>query len=157
MTQPTPPSDRQFARDVAKQIDRRRGRRKLTLWTALLGLVAAGAAYLRCGGHGLGLGGLGLGGAGDGDRPAASEAHCEIRLAADGLSVAGKAMSRDAAIAACKSMATIDVTITGAARHGDRQALLAALHAANLKFALHEPPEPDDAVGGSGGKPAPKP
>lgn len=151
MTQPTPPSrphDRQFARDVAKQIDRRRTRRRLTRWTALLALVIAGAAYLRLGG---GLGRLGLGG-GDGDdgdarRPLAGPQRCTIRISAAGITVGSKPMARDAAVAACKGAAGADVVVTGDAREGDWQDLRAALEAAGI--AVHQRLHP----AGSGSSP----
>jgi hypothetical protein len=149
MTQPTPPSrppDRQFARDVARHIDRRRTRRRLTLWTALLALVIAAAAYLRLGG---GLGVLGLGG-GDGDdgdarHPLAGPQRCAIRIAAAGISVGGKPMARDAAVAACKGSAGADVIVTGDAREGDWQDLRAALEAAGI--AVHQRLHPAGSAG----------
>jgi hypothetical protein len=149
MTQPTPPSrphDRQFARDVAKQIDRRRTRRRLTLWSALLALVIAGAAYLRLGG---GLGQMGLGG-GDGDdgdarRPLAGPRRCAIRISAAGMTVGGKPMARDAAVAACKGAVGADVVVTGDAREGDWQDLRAALEAAGI--AVHQQLHPTGSAG----------
>lgn len=149
MTQPSPPSgppDRRFVRDVAKQIDRRRVRRRLTLWTALLGLVAAAALYLRCGG---GFGLLGLGGAGDsGDggeapRSLAGPRPCAIRMSPAALTVDGKAMSRDEALAACKGAPGTDIYWTGDVRHGDPEALRAALEAAGGQhIVLHPLPRP---------------
>jgi hypothetical protein len=138
--------DRQFARDVAKHIDRRRVRRRLTLWTALLALIAAAAAYLRCGGGlGLGPGGdAGDGGEAGERRPVTSPARCAIRLTARGVTVAGKAMSTDDAVAACKSSSGVTVVVTGDARHGDREALVAALKAAHIKdIQIREPTSPD--------------
>lgn len=143
MTQPTPPSrshDRQFARDVARQIDRRRTRRRLTLWTALLALVIAAAAYLRLGG---GLGALGLGGGdGDGDtgrRSLAGPQRCTIRLSASEVAVGGHPMSRDAAIATCKTAPGVDIFPTGDARHGDPKDLAAALQAAGARDVVIHP------------------
>lgn len=148
MTQAAPPrspDDRQFARDVAKQIDRRRGRRRLTLWSALLALVAAGATYLRCG-SGLGLGGDGggLGGHGSGEaRPVAGPVRCAIHVSAAGFTVGGKPLSRDAAVAACKAAPATDIFVTGDARAGDPEELKAALEAADAKnIAVHSPPVP---------------
>jgi hypothetical protein len=149
MTRPTPPpADRQFARDVAKQIDRRRMKRRMTLWSALLALAAAAGLYLRCGG-GLGLGGAGLGGddSGGGDssdgasRPAAAVPRCTIRISADGISIAGRARSRDQAVAACKAAPGVDVFPAGDARHGDVEDLRATLEAAGAKgIVVHPPP-----------------
>lgn len=143
MTQPTPPNrpnDRQFARDVARQLDRRRGRRRRTLGAALVALIGAAALYLRFGtGFGIGLGG----GNGDGDtgrRSLAGPQRCQIRLSAGGITVRGQARSRDEAVAACRAAAGADVFVTGDARHGDREDLLAALRAAHVQdIALHEP------------------
>jgi hypothetical protein len=148
MTQPTrPPHDRQFARDVAKQLDRRQTRRRLTLWSALLALVAAGAAYLRCGGgHGFGLG-LGGGQGGD-ERPVTAPARCAIRVSARGITVGGRAMSRDQAVASCKATTGADVVVTGDAREGDWRDLEAALRAAEVKdIAVHTAPSPSRAPG----------
>jgi hypothetical protein len=147
MTQPParPPGDRQFARDVAKHIDRRRVRRRLTLWSALLALVSAAALWLRCGG---GFGLLGIGGAGEGEggeavpRSAIRHARCAIRLTADGISVDGHPMSREAAVAACKATPGADVLVTGDARHADKEGLLAALRAAHINVMKRELPMP---------------
>jgi hypothetical protein len=143
MTQPTPPSrpnDRQFARDVAKQLDRRRTRRQLTRWTILLALVIAAAAYLRLGG---GLGALGLGGgAGDGDaehRSPAGPRRCTIRLSASDVTLDGRATSRDAAIATCKVAPGTDIFPTGDVRHGDLEELEAALKAAGAHDVVLHP------------------
>lgn len=154
-THPTRPPDPRFVRDVATQIDRRRTRRRLTLWTLLLALVAAGAAYLRCGGS-LGLGGLG-GGGDDGEggqHTLAGPPRCTIRLSAGGITVDGRAASRDEAVAACKTASGVDLFWTGDARHGDREALLAALRAAKLDIALHEPRAPAGAQPASSGSSA---
>ncbi|HEX7836068.1 MAG TPA: hypothetical protein VF469_01330 [Kofleriaceae bacterium] len=148
MTQPTPPArptgDRRFARDVAKELDRRRLRRRLTLWTVLLVLIAAGALYLRLGGS-LGLPGIGGAGQGDGGtaRPLEGPRRCAIRVSASGVSVGGRAMSRDEAVAACKATTGADVVITGDAREGDWQDLNTALQAAGVKdIAVHQPGRP---------------
>jgi hypothetical protein len=153
MTPPSPP-DRQLARDVAKQLDRRRLRRRMTLWSALLALVAAAAAYLRCG-SGLGLGG-GAGSGEGGDRQAlTAPQRCAIRLTASGLTADGKVMARDAAVTACQAAPGVDVYVTGDARHGDREDLLAALRAAGVKdIALHEPTPGGPSVGSAAGSAA---
>jgi hypothetical protein len=143
MTQRTPPGpshDRQFARDVAKQLDRRQTRRRLTRWTALLALVIAAAGYLRFGG---GLGMLGLGG-GAGDRgeerqPLAGPQRCAIRISASDITVNGRPMSRDAAIAACKVAPGVDIFPTGDVRHGDVEALETAVQAAGAKDVVLHP------------------
>ncbi|HEX3760313.1 MAG TPA: hypothetical protein VHW23_16465 [Kofleriaceae bacterium] len=139
MTQPT--HDRQFARDVAKQLDRRRTRRKVTVWTGLVALIIAAAGYLRFGG---GLGTLGLGGGsgvrGDDRHALVPPERCVVRVSAAGITVAGKPMTQDAAIAACKDTPGADVTVTGDAREGDWQGLQSALQAAGVRdIALHHP------------------
>ena len=158
MTQPTPPSpshDRKFARDVARHLDRRRTRRRLTLWSALVALVIAGVAYLRLGG---GLGQLGLGGGhtGDGDeerRPLAGPQRCRIRVSASEITLDGHPTSRDAAIATCKTAPGVDIFPTGDARHGEPAELDAALKAAGARdVVVHPLPtrSPDTAPGSSG-------
>jgi hypothetical protein len=137
MTKPTPAppiDDRRIARDVARHLDRRRIRRRLLLWTFLLAVVGAAAAYLRCG-AGFGLGG---GGHGDGDEPravqrVASGLRCGLRLSASGIAVDGKRMAGDAAVARCAEVGGAAVLVTGDARHGDRDDLIAALKAAGVK------------------------
>jgi hypothetical protein len=163
MTQPTPPSpthDRKFARDVARHLDRRRTRRRLTLWSALLALVIAAAAYLRLGG---GLGTLGLGGGrGDGDeerRSLAGPQRCTIQLSASDVTVNGRAMPRDAAIATCKVAPRTDIFPTGDVRHGDLEELEAALKAAGAHdVVLHPLPRrsPDAPAGTPGGPAGPR-
>jgi hypothetical protein len=153
-TSPPPQNDRRFARDVARELDRKRMRRKLTLWTALLGLIAAAAAYLRCG-DGFGIGGFT--GTGDGPREAEhaprtpGPARCAIRVTPKGITVDGKPMSRDQAVAACKAIGGADVVITGDARYGDGELLLTALKAADVtNIVVHEP-----APGGGSGSATP--
>jgi hypothetical protein len=146
MTRASPPTsrtgDRQLARDVAKQLDRRRMRRRMTIWSALLALVVAAATYLRCG-SGFGVGtGTGAGrddGAGP-VRPVAGPRRCAVRVAPGAITVDGKAMSRDEAVAACKATTGADVVVTGDAREGDWQELRAALEAAGVKdISLRQP------------------
>jgi len=148
---PSPPRGDRFARDVARQLDRRRLRRRLLLWVALLVVVALAALYLRCGG------GLGLGtGSGNGDgprspRPLAAPARCALRVAAAGITVDGKPMGRDEAVAACKATTGADVVITGDAREGDWKELNSALGAAGVTdIVVHQPP-----ASGSGAAPRP--
>jgi hypothetical protein len=139
MTRPEPPSsytgtgDKRFVRDVAKQLDRRRMRRRMTIWGALLALIVAAAGYLRCG-SGFGLGtGTGTGKESGSARARVTAARrCALRVAPAGITVDGKPMSRDDAVAACKATAGADVVVTGDAREGDWQALRAALVAAGI-------------------------
>src|SRR5262249_37630803 len=136
MTRPNPPtpgtSDKHFARDVARQLDRRRMRRRMTIWSALLAIVVAAAAYLRCG-HGFGLGGGGDEAGPGSMRSLAGPRRCAIRVAPAGITVDGKPMSRDEAVAACKATAGADAVITGDTREGDWKQLRAALEAAGVK------------------------
>ena len=152
MSPRNPADDPRFARDVARQIDRRRVKRRLTLWTFLLAVVAAAAGYLRCG-NGLGLGGFGTGDGGTGDRSEVRRVdgpvRCAIRISAAGFTVAGKVVSRDDAVAACKAAAAVDVYRTGDARHGDTEELHAALGRAGFKdadIAIHPVPRPVGAT-----------
>jgi hypothetical protein len=146
MTRATPPTsrtgDRQFARDVAKHVDRRRLRRRMTIWRALLALIVAAATYLRCGsGFGVGTGTGDNNGAGEGPvRPVAGPKRCAVRVAPGGITVDGKPMSRDEAVEACKAATGADVVVTGDAREGDWQDLRAALEAAGVKdISLRQP------------------
>jgi hypothetical protein len=143
--------DKQFTRDVAKQLDRRRMRRRMTVWSALLGLIVAAAAYLRCG-SGFGLGtGTGNGNDGQGAvRPVAGPRRCSVRVGPDGITVDGKPMSRDQAVDACKATSGADVLRTGDSRQGDWEELQAALVAAGVKdIRMREPV-------GTGGSATPK-
>jgi hypothetical protein len=153
MTKPTPPTartgDPRLARDVAKHLDRRRMRRRLVGWTAVLALVIVAAMYLTCG-HGFGLGGLGKGsGEGPGSaRTLVAPRRCAIRVTAAGISVDGTPMQRDDAVAACKTAAGADVIITGDAREGDWNDLRSALEAVGVKdIAVHKPTPAGPASG----------
>jgi hypothetical protein len=131
---------RKLARDVAKQIERRRGRRRLFMLLLLLGLAVAAAMYLRCG-AGWGTGGKTGTGGGTGAAAAvdAGPARCALRLTATGITVNGKPASRAEAVAACKRTTGADVLITGDARQGDWDELRAALEAASIQFFTREP------------------
>jgi hypothetical protein len=141
----TPPRiDPALARDVAKQLDRRRIRRRLLVWTTLLAAVVVAAMYLTCG-HGFGLGGAGPGsdeGPGPGSVKALVAAkRCALRVAAAGITVDGKPMPRDEAAAACKATGGADVVVTGDARQGDWKDLRAALETAGVTdIVVHQPP-----------------
>lgn len=147
MTQVTPPTprhgDHRFARDVAKEIDRRRIRRRLVRWTLILALLAAAATYLTCG-HGFGLGGPGKGSGEPGGsgsvRTAVAPARCAIRVTARGITVDGKPMQRDEAVDACKATSGADVVVTGDAREGDWNDLRTALHAAGIATSRRDKP-----------------
>ena len=148
--------DKRFARDVARQIERRRGRRRLLLLLLLLAAIALAITRLQCG-DGFGLGGLGLLGD-EGDEsattstsPTGAEARrCSIRVTGAGISVDGKRSTRDEAITACKATAGADVLVTGDARHGDWVELEAALRAAGIQFFKRDAKQPPGgAAGGS--------
>jgi hypothetical protein len=150
MTRATPPTsrtgDRQFARDVAKHVDRRRMRRRMTIWGALLALVVAAASYLRCGsGFGVGTGtDTGTGGYDNSSRarPVSGPKRCAVRVAPGAITVDGKPMSRDEAVAVCKAATGADVVVTGDAREGDWEELRAALKAAGVDVSERHPSPP---------------
>ena len=126
---------------LAKELDRRRLRRRLMIYLGLLAAAIAAAVYLRCG-KGWGTGGKGPGAGGSAVVTAApndAAARCSLRLAADGLTVDGKAATRDEAITACKGKTGADVLITGDARQGDWDELRDALEAARIPFFTREP------------------
>jgi hypothetical protein len=158
MTRPEPPSsftgtgDKRFVRDVAKQLDRRRMRRRMTIWSALVALVVAAAGYLRCGsGFGVGTGtGTGKEAGTEPVRPVAGPRRCALRVALAGITVDGKPMSRDEAVAACKKTTGVDAVVTGDAREGDWGELRAALVAAGVQdIRLREAVSPGSAGSGS--------
>jgi hypothetical protein len=126
-------------RRLAKELDRRRTRRRiLVLMTLLAGAIAA-AMYLRCG-TGFGIGGKGAGEGGTATKtPGDAAVRCSIRLGATGITVDGKSMTRDEAIAACKGKIGADVLITGDSRQGDWDELRGSLEAATIPFSTREP------------------
>jgi len=112
----------------------------------LLALVAAAALYLRCG-QGFGLGGQGKGSGEPGSvRTIAAPARCAIRVSASGITVDGKPMRRDEAVAACKATAGADVVVTGDARQGDWDDLRSALDAAGVATFLRDQPPSGSAL-----------
>ena len=123
----------EFAKDVAKQLERRQRRRKLIVYGVWLIAVVLAVAYLRCG-RGWGLGGKG--GDGGGVSAGSSAHRCAIRVTANGIVVDGKPATRAAAVAACTTGA--DVVVTGDARQGDWDELRDALHAANIDVVVHD-------------------
>jgi hypothetical protein len=147
-------NQRKLAKDVAKEMDRRRTRRRMTVLVGALGAAIAAVMYLKCGkGWGTGGKGEGEGGKGVAAIPGdAGPARCAIRLTAAGLTVDGKQASRDEAIAACKRTSGADVLISGDARQGDWDELRGALEAASIQFFTREPRgvTPGSAGSGSG-------
>jgi hypothetical protein len=135
---------------VAKHIDRRQMRRKLFLWALLIGAITLAAFYLTCG-QGFGLGGKGKGtGAGSGAGPGSVQpllspapdaglSRCEIRIAASGITIDGKPVTVDEAVAACKRATEAKVLVTGGARVGDWEDLKAAFDRAEIQILRVEP------------------
>ena len=127
-------------RRLARELDRRRARRRLVTFIVLLGAAIAALLYLRCGK------GWGTGGKGEGDGvkgiaalPDAGPTRCALRLTGAGLTLGGKPTTREAAIAACKRTTGADVLISGDARQGDWDQLRGALEAASIEFFTREP------------------
>jgi hypothetical protein len=117
-------------------------RRKVFLWFALLGAIVLAIIYGTCG-AGWGLGGGGKGN-GDGDGSVKGVVtedgrRCSIFLAKEGITVDGKKMTRDEAVAACKPHKAADVIVAGDARRGDWNDLKAALDAAKIEIFKREP------------------
>ncbi len=96
-------------------------------------LVGGGAALLWLilhggGGFGLGSGGRKLGSSAKGDKQAKAT-PAKVRLASDGLSVDGQPTDVAGATAIVKARGAADVLITGAAKQGAADELVAALRA----------------------------
>jgi hypothetical protein len=157
---PRPVLDRRGARDVAKHLDRRRMRRKLLFWAALVGAIVLAAFYLTCG-RGWGLGGKGKGagsGAGSGPGSAvpllsvvdAGPRRCEVRIAASGISVDGKPATVAEAVTACKTATIAEVRVTGGAREGDWEDLKAAFDGAGIEYSRIQPKGSGSGSSGAG-------
>ena len=153
---PKPPTqrpnlDRRFAKDVARQLDRRRMRRRLLVWLLVLAALVVAALYLTCG-RGFGLGGKGKG-EGSGSGPGSGEGsvsplmsavdagprRCEVRVAASGITVDGKPATVAEAVTACKTATAAEVLVTGGARQGDWEDLKAAFDGAGIQILRVEP------------------
>ncbi|MBV8758863.1 MAG: hypothetical protein JO257_16360 [Deltaproteobacteria bacterium] len=120
-----------FAKDVARELDRRHRRRRLIILGGWALLVVLAALYLRCG-RGWGLGG-GSGGTGGGSGSAAqTEApkRCDVRVTSNGYEIAGHLQTQDDIISKCPQ--GVDVIVTGAAPQGDWDRLKSALDAAKI-------------------------
>lgn len=163
-----PTVDRHLAKDVAKHIDRRQMRRKLLLWALLVGAIVLAALFLTCG-RGFGLGGKGKGeGKGEGSGPGSAQPllsppedagprRCAIRIAANGISADGKAVTVEEAVAACKGAASAEVIVTGGARVADWEDLKTAFEKAGIRIFRAEPKSEGSAAGGAEPAPAPAP
>ena len=91
---------------------------------------------------GIGDGGTGGGGEGKGDDKGTSPAtgsavtpgpvRCVVRVTAEGISVDGKQLPREEAVAACKQTEGALITVTGDARQGDWDELRTSLEAAGV-------------------------
>ena len=146
---PPAPADK-FVRDVAKQIERRRTRRKLVLWGGLVAAIALAIMYGTCG-HGWGLGaGTGKGaGVGPGSVKGlisadATPRRCAIRIAASGITVDAKPATREQAVVACKATTGADVLVAGDTKQADWDALETVLGTAGITIFRQQP------AGGSG-------
>jgi len=137
---------KRLARDVARELEASRRRRRVVVGLLVIGAIIAAVLYLTCG-KGWGVGGKGKGeGAGSGPGTGAVVAvdagptRCALRLAEAGLTVDGKPATRDEAIAACKqTTGGAEVLVTGDARQGDWDDLRAALEAAGIIYTTREP------------------
>jgi hypothetical protein len=138
-------TDKKFASEVAKQLDRRHTRRKILVLGALAGAIVFAVTHLTCG-KGFGIGGKGKGdgegkGPGSGSIVAtvdAPPARCAVRVHAKGITVDGKEVTREQAVAACKATPGADVVVTGDARQGDWDALKTALEQAGVTIYTRE-------------------
>jgi hypothetical protein len=147
MTTPsTPSTPKQVAKDVAKELDKRRRRRRLALFALWAAAIIAAALYLRCGrGWGLGGGGEGSGSgsgtsAGTGSATATPEsgsgkaAPCAVRIASDGITLAGKPATEAQIVESCAGGA--EIVVTGDAREGVWTQLRDALDKARIPFSV---------------------
>ena len=129
-----------LAKNVARQLDKQRVRRKMRTYAVFGVLLVAAIMFVRCG-SGWGLGGTGKGegkgagkGPGSGATKGSAAQRCTIRVAADGIFVDGAKKSRDEAVALCKKTDGAMVTVTGDARQGDWDELREALQAVGVKI-----------------------
>ncbi len=123
---------------------------RLVIWALVLGLLVAAMMYLRCG-EGLGFG---PGGGDDGDdegekgearrdqlTPAVGgepARRCQLRLDASGVTLDGRSVEMDAAVAACKKAGGAELVTTGDALHGAVEELKAALDAAEVPVLVRD-------------------
>lgn len=137
--------NKQLAKNVARELERRQRRRKLLLLLLLAGAIWLAITYGTCGaGWGIGKGkGKGKG-EGSGPGPGSVQGvlatvdggpvRCALRLTAAGITVDGKSMTREEAIDACKTTQGADIVVTGDARTGDWEDLQKALVEAKIQW-----------------------
>jgi hypothetical protein len=123
------------AKAIAKELDRRRLRRRL-VWLAIWGTaIVLAAIYLRCG-RGWGTGGKGPG---SGGTASSSDHHrCMLRVSAGGITVDDKPATREQAVGRCKVAGGADVIVTGDARQGDWDELRRALDDGKVPMFVHD-------------------
>jgi hypothetical protein len=130
-------SNKDLARDVAKELNAQRRKRKIATY-GVFGLLLAGAMmFVRCGsGWGIGGGdGIGAGkGSGTDNEKGSAAQRCTVRVSAEGIFVGGTKRTRDEAVKICKKTDGAMVTVTGDARQGDWDELRAALQAVGVKI-----------------------
>jgi hypothetical protein len=128
---------KQFAKDVASELERRKRQRKLLYIAVWATAIVLAILYLRCGG-GFGLGGGKGNGTGKGSGRGiamlsdAGPARCTVRVTSEGITVDGEKKTRDEAVEACKKTEGAMVTVTGDTRQGDWDELRAALQAVGV-------------------------
>jgi hypothetical protein len=129
------------AKQVAKELDKRMRRRKLTWLGVWAALIAAAVLYLRCG-QGWGIGGKGEGeggsGAGSSTSTSTSAKRCQVRIDATGITVDGKGANRDTIVEVCRLAGGAELHVSGDARHGDVLQLQAALNTAKIDTLVHD-------------------
>ena len=129
-----------FSKQVAKELDKRQRRRKMTWWAVWAALIAAAVMYLRCGtgwgtGDGEGSAGKGSGSSKSTVTPTSpGEKRCAIRVAGDGTTMAGKPATAKQIISTCKG---VDVVVTGDAKEGEWKHLCDALDGAHVAIVMH--------------------
>lgn len=132
--------DSALAKNVAKELDAQRRRRKLRTYAVFGVLLVAAIMFVRCG-SGWGLGGNGKGdgkgpgkGPGSGATKGSAAQRCTVRVSAEGIFVDGAKKSRDEAVSLCKKTDGAMVTVTGDARQGDWDELREGLQAVGVKI-----------------------
>ena len=168
MTEPHKPSPRPHdvvsikppsARQVAREIEHRRARRKILLLLLLAAAIALAIMYGTCG-RGWGLGAGKGEGEGEGSGPGSGKAlvegplvdagpvRCSIFIASEGITVDNKKVTQDEAVAACKAAgAQADVTVAGDVVQKDWDALEQALSAAGVAWSKQGAMNPGSGSG----------